>query len=552
MKNIDIFPWDDNFNTGLPTVDEQHRKLVELLNALAGHIAFDVNDLMLVQLFDELADYAVYHFDSEGAIWRQFMDGDPEEIVHGELHQAFVNDVARMRASLGAIPIPELAEQALGFLARWLASHILESDRLMAYTVLAIQRGLPLDAAKLRAKEQMGGATKALVDIILSIYSTLSNNTLRLMRELAESRRTKGELQDAKAALEQSQGILQAVIDTAPIRVFWKDRELRYLGCNPAFATDAGKSIPAEVIGKDDYHMGWASEAERYRADDREVIASGVPKLSYEEPQTTPDGLTIWLRASKVPLRGKHGEIIGVLGAYNDITEHKAAVSAIHISEERIRLALAAASQGWFDLDLETGAVEVSENYPAMLGYEQTAFEPDLTNWIANIHPDDVDDLKRRFAVCLQTGGPEIMAYRRRTRSGDWMWMESIGKIVKRDVDGRPLRMTGIHTDITQRKRAEQENLDSSLRLRMALGAAQMGTWDYDFASNRLQWSAEIYEIFGAPMQEASRDLIASLTCEDDRDIAQAAMEHAIATRTPYFAQYRIITPQGMQWVEDR
>jgi hemerythrin len=52
----------------------------------------------------------------------------------------------------------DVAEEALGFLARWLASHILESDRYMAYTVQALQAGLPLDAAQARAKEQMGAA----------------------------------------------------------------------------------------------------------------------------------------------------------------------------------------------------------------------------------------------------------------------------------------------------------------------------------------------------------------------------------------------------------
>ncbi|MEO5373916.1 MAG: response regulator [Alphaproteobacteria bacterium] len=132
-------------------------------------------------------------------------------------------------------------------------------------------------------------------------------------------------LSDLSSDLARSQNILQNVIDTAPIRVFWKDLNLRYLGCNPAFVQDAGKSHPNEVIGEDDFQMAWAAQAELYRADDRRVMETGVAKLSYEEPQTTPDGRTIWLSTSKVPLRNRLNETIGVLGIYEDITKRKEA-----------------------------------------------------------------------------------------------------------------------------------------------------------------------------------------------------------------------------------
>ena len=82
INSIDIFPWDDNFNTGLPTVDEQHRNLVRLLNDLAGQVAFKSDDLVLDRLFDELADYTVYHFTSEEAIWREFLNDDEHEVAH--------------------------------------------------------------------------------------------------------------------------------------------------------------------------------------------------------------------------------------------------------------------------------------------------------------------------------------------------------------------------------------------------------------------------------------------------------------------------------------
>ena len=467
MNSIDIFPWDDNFNTGLPSVDDQHRKLVRLLNVLAGHVAFKSDGLVLDRVFDELADYAVYHFASEEAIWREYLFDDPSEIAHRKTHASFVQEVVRMREGMATRPLMEVAEETLGFLARWLASHILETDRYMAYVVLAMKDGLPLPEAKIRAKEDMGGTTRTLIDIILSIYGTLSNNTLRLMRELAEHREAQTSLSVAKAALVESKRLLQTVVDNVPVRIFWKNRELNYLGCNPAFAMDAGKASPQALIGRSDYEMGWAAQAELYRADDRQVIESGIAKLNYEEPQTTPEGKTIWLRSSKVPLKGGNKETIGVLGMYEDITERKVGLEALKQSEERLRLALHAANQAWFDLDLSTGAVIVSPSYARMLGYEAGSLTTNLATWLDHIHPDDLDALKQQFDRCLKIPGAQGMEYRRKTKSGDWLWIQSVGEVVEWDGENRPVRMIGIHTDISERKKSlhEQNRLNRALRL---------------------------------------------------------------------------------------
>jgi PAS domain S-box-containing protein len=129
----------------------------------------------------------------------------------------------------------------------------------------------------------------------------------------------------AEEDLHASQQITDGIMNAIPVRVFWKDRNLVYLGCNAAFAHDAGFAKPADIIGKDDYQMGWRDQAEMYRRDDRQVIESGQAKILIEEPQTTPTGETIILLTSKMPLRNPQGEIIGGLGAYMDITERKQA-----------------------------------------------------------------------------------------------------------------------------------------------------------------------------------------------------------------------------------
>ncbi|MGA2556671.1 MAG: PAS domain S-box protein [Verrucomicrobiota bacterium] len=127
----------------------------------------------------------------------------------------------------------------------------------------------------------------------------------------------------AEEALRASHQIIEGIINAIPVGVFWKDKNLVYLGCNTVFARDAGFADPKDIIGKDDYQMGWRDQAEKYRGDDLQVIESGCPKLMIEEPQTTPEGNTLTLLSSKIPLLNAKGEISGVLGTYMDITERK-------------------------------------------------------------------------------------------------------------------------------------------------------------------------------------------------------------------------------------
>ena len=140
----------------------------------------------------------------------------------------------------------------------------------------------------------------------------------------------------AEKALQESQRMLKSVLDTIPVRVFWKDLESNYLGCNRAFALDAGLQSTEEVFGRNDSEMGWAEQADLYRSDDRRIIESGVPILGTEELLNTPAGERIWLRVNKVPLIDADGRTKGVLGTYEDITEHKQAEEALKESQQQL------------------------------------------------------------------------------------------------------------------------------------------------------------------------------------------------------------------------
>lgn len=167
------------------------------------------------------------------------------------------------------------------------------------------------------------------VEFISNVYMVDDTKVIQCnIRDITERK-------EAEESLIKSLDLLRSVVENVPIRVFWKDIELRYLGCNKAFAHDAGMSFPEELIGMDDFQMGWSKQADLYRADDKHVMDSNKPKLGYEEPQSTPDGHTIWLRSSKVPLHDAKGKVIGMLGIYDDITERKKVEETLQLVSSR-------------------------------------------------------------------------------------------------------------------------------------------------------------------------------------------------------------------------
>jgi PAS domain S-box-containing protein len=138
------------------------------------------------------------------------------------------------------------------------------------------------------------------------------------------------ERKHAEQDLYQSNQMLGLVLDNIPQRVFWKDRNYRYLGCNRAFAEDAGIPEPQALQGKTDLELSLSENGRDTRVDEQEVIEDGLVKLDIEELRARPDGGVRWVNSSKLPLRDMSGAIIGLLGTYEDITDYK-------IGQEKVR-----------------------------------------------------------------------------------------------------------------------------------------------------------------------------------------------------------------------
>lgn len=183
VEFFEIFPWDKNFETGIEIIDEQHKQLVNILNKLAANLANLSNKLVLNEIFEELAEYADYHFKTEEAVWRKYLKNDDCFTEHEKTHNTFIDDVISLKNS--DKNFDETIYDVVTFLSKWLAYHILDTDKRMAKVVLHLKDGFSLEESKKIANEEMKGLMEVLVNTVLSMYESLSTRTLDLMREKA-------------------------------------------------------------------------------------------------------------------------------------------------------------------------------------------------------------------------------------------------------------------------------------------------------------------------------------------------------------------------------
>ena len=210
LNTIEIFPWNANFETGIAEVDTQHRRLVSLLNALVSHLTVQADAPTLNAIFDELSDYALSHFSSEERIWQEAFGDDEWALQHHQAHVGFIDEVLRLRAEESVKPLEEVIEDIVSFLTHWLALHIIESDKRMAMAALALREGVAMAEAKRIADAHMSGATRAMIDTVMTMYDKLANRTVQLTREINRRQQAEKAAQEAQVELLRSRDAAEA------------------------------------------------------------------------------------------------------------------------------------------------------------------------------------------------------------------------------------------------------------------------------------------------------------------------------------------------------
>ena len=240
------------------------------------------------------------------------------------------------------------------------------------------------------------------------------------------------------------------------------DRQWRYQAVNRKAGEMLGRGA-ASLIGKHIWTEFPEGVGQPFQRAYERAMNEGVPAVmeEYYAPwdkwfenriHPTPDGISIF---------------------FTDITERVRTANAVRESEERLRLALQAANQGLYDLDLRTGDAVVSPEYARMLGWEPEEFHETNASWRERLHPDDQASVSRVFEDYLAGRRSDYrVEFRQRTKDGSWKWILSLGQVQERDAQGQPVRMLGTHTDITAVKQAQTAQAESEARLRYLLGRA--------------------------------------------------------------------------------
>ncbi len=271
----------------------------------------------------------------------------------------------------------------------------------------------------------------------------------------------------AEEAIVAANRMLRLVLDTIPVRVFWKNRACRYLGCNQPFAEDAGRSDPEELIGKDDYTMTWVDQADLYRKDDLMVMKTGQARIDYEEPQTTPDGRTIWLQTSKVPMRDGQGNIIGVLGTYQDITARKTADEEVRRLRNYLSNIINSMPSILVGVDLDGHVTQWNKQAELITG---KPFEAVQSQPLAAVFPQLIDEMERIRTAIRDRRVLRDPKVPRRT-NGDTRFEDvTIFPLVANGVEGAVIRVD----DVTERVRLEEMMIQSEKMLSVGGLAAGM------------------------------------------------------------------------------
>ena len=250
--------------------------------------------------------------------------------------------------------------------------------------------------------------------------------------------------------------------------------------------------------------------------------------------------------------RDEHGNAIRVVGMDRDITAEKQTLEALRMAEERWQLAVEGTNDGVWDWNVPSGATYHDQRWSQMLGYEVGEIIDSIESWNSLIHPDDLpgcmaateDHFARRTALYNHE-------YRMRTRHGDWKWILDRGKVVTRDPQGRPLRMVGMHTDVTARKNLEQRLHQFEQLATQVSELAQIGGWELDLETMNLRWSEQVRRIHEVdanfrPSVQSAIEFFAP----EARDIMSAAFKNAMSHGRDYDLELPLITAAGRRiWV---
>jgi PAS domain S-box-containing protein len=264
----------------------------------------------------------------------------------------------------------------------------------------------------------------------------------QLKQEIAERQRADQEIHELTTALENAVDGISRL-----------DVQGRYMAVNKAYASITGYQ-PEEMIGMEWQRTVHPEDCQKMSAAYQKMLEVG--KVEAQARGVRKDGSIFYKQLVMTTAQDEQNNFIGHYCFMKDITERQQAEESLREKEEQLQLALEGSGDGFWDWNIQTGEVYLSPRYLEMLGYEADELPPELNSWDRLIHPDDKPwAMETLNAHLADSSVPYQFDYRLLTKSGEWKWIANYGKVVTRDENGAPLRMTGTHRDVSDKKLAE-------------------------------------------------------------------------------------------------
>lgn len=219
----------------------------------------------------------------------------------------------------------------------------------------------------------------------------------------------------------------------------------------------------------------------------------------------------------------------------------------LRAQEERWQLLLQATQDGIWEWDIQTDTMVFPTQYFALLGYGEAEITGDLAGWKALLHPQDRDRVLAHLKSYLERRRATYnLEYRLLCKDGSFKWMASVGQAVWSD-DGTPLRMVGVHRDISDRKSSEIHIREVTQRLALATNAAQIGTWDYDCLEQRLIWDDQMYKLYGVCASYFTGLYSDWRRCVHPEDLpaVEAELQASLQGDHEFRSEFRVVHPDG-------
>ena len=335
----------------------------------------------------------------------------------------------------------------------------------------------PLERTSVMAPEYLYGIAAAFVVLVLllagsvfwtwTIKQEVRAHTDTLIREIDDRRK-------AEHALKESEARYRRVFDGAPIGIVTVKPDGRITAVNPFFCRMLGYP-EAELLSMTVAEITHPEDLAREVSLIREMNDGKRPSVQLEKRYLTKGGAPVWAELVTTSIRDDDGRLRLGLGMVVDISRRKQLDTALRESEERWHFALEGAGDGVWDWDARTDRVFFSEKWKAMLGYADHEIGDTLDEWNSRIHPEDREQVQAALQPHLMGESPFYRSeHRLRCKDGTYKWMLDRGKVMEWTADGKPLRVIGTHSDITERKAADAERETLLARLHQARKAESL------------------------------------------------------------------------------